>query len=214
MQAKNDEWIDVSVLIKDNMVHWPNDPPIEIKRVSEIEKGNTYNLSSIKMGVHSGTHVDAPLHIIKNGKGISDIPFSIILGPARVIEIQDKEVIKVEELHAHAISRGERIIFKTTNSNHCWETDTFIKNFVYIPLKTAQYLVECGVMMIGVDYLSIGGYKKDGKDVHNTLLGAGIWIIEGLNLSNISSGKYELICLPLKIDKADGSPARVILRPI
>lgn len=134
------------------------------------------------------------------------------MGLAQVIAIQDHESIKPDELRPHAIQRGERILFKTQNSSRCWQTDQFIEDFVYISQEAARYLAELGVQTIGVDYLSVGGYKKDGPQTHQALLGAGIWVIEGLNLAQIEPGSYELLCLPLKIAGGDGAPARALLR--
>ncbi len=213
MDKAKQPWIDISIPIRDAMVHWPNDPPVSIKRVKDIEKGDTANLSVISMGAHSGTHMDAPFHFIKEGKGIDNIPLDTVIGRARVIEIRDSESIKPEELAGHHIQRGERILFKTENSSHVWQKDEFVEDFVFISDAAAEFLVERGVSLIGVDYLSVGSFKHGGSYVHKTLLAGGIWIIEGLNLSNITPGKYDLICLPLRIVAGDGAPARAILRP-
>jgi arylformamidase len=206
-------WIDVSVPIRDAMVHWPSDPPVSIKRVSDIEKGDTANLSVISMGAHSGTHVDAPIHFVKAGKGVDNIPLDTVVGRARVIEIRDPESIKPEELVGHRIRSGERILFKTENSSHVWQKSDFVENFVFISDAAADLLVDRGIRLVGIDYLSVGSYKHGGSYVHKTLLSGGIWIIEGLNLSNVMPGKYDLICLPLRIVAGDGAPARVILKP-
>jgi len=206
-------WIDISVPIKKAMVHWPSDPPVSIKRVSDIEKGATANLSLISMGAHSGTHVDAPIHFINEGKGVDNIPLDTVVGRARVIEIKDPESIKPEELVGHRIRRGERILFKTVNSSHVWQKDEFVEDFVFISDAAADLLVDRGVQLIGIDYLSVGSFKHGGSYVHKTLLSGGIWIIEGLNLSNVTPGKYDLICLPLRIVAGDGAPARVIIKP-
>jgi arylformamidase len=112
----------------------------------------------------------------------------------------------------HSISEGERILFKTTNSDHAWDTDQFDETFVFISQNGARYLAECGVRTVGVDYLSAGGFREDGPETHEALLGAGIWIIEGLNLRGVEPGSYELVCLPLRLMGAEGSPARAILR--
>jgi arylformamidase len=207
-------WIDISVPIRDAMAHWPSDPPVSIKRAKDIEQGDTANLSVISMGAHSGTHVDAPIHFIEEGKGVDNIPLDIVVGRARVIEIRDPELIKPEELAGHRIRRGERILFKTRNSSHVWQKDEFVEDFVFISDAAADLLVDSGVRLIGIDYLSVGSFKHGGSYVHKTLLGGGIWIIEGLNLSNVTSGKYDLICLPLRIVAGDGAPARAILRPL
>ncbi len=214
MKDNNSSWIDISVYLKNGMVHWPSDPPLKIERISDMDKGDKNNLSIISMGVHSGTHMDAPLHFISDGKGIDEMPIEATIGPAHVIEIHDTESIKPDELIKHNINENERVLFKTINSKKCWKDDNFRDDFVYISNEAAEYLVEQKVMTAGVDYLSIGGYKKNGTEVHRIMLGAGIWVIEGLNLSQTETGKYELICLPLKILGSDGAPARAILKKI
>jgi arylformamidase len=194
-------------------VHWPSDPPISIKRIQDIEEGATANLSTISMGAHSGTHVDAPIHFIRQGKGIDHIPLDTLVGKARVIEIKDQESITPEELASHRPRRNERILLKTRNSSEVWQKDKFIEDFVFISDAAADFLVNRGILLVGIDYLSVGSFKHGGSYVHKTLLSGGIWIIEGLNLSDVTPGKYDLICLPLRIVGGDGAPARAILKP-
>jgi arylformamidase len=213
-QAVSEQWIDISLGLHDGMVHWPDNPPVQIGFVMAIDKGNVCNVSKMSMGVHSGTHMDAPLHFFQDGKSIDTMPLEASIGRARVIEIQDTESIKVAELEPHRIQMGERILFKTINSTHYWQTDAFEKNFVFISQDAAEYLGKVRVQTVGVDYLSVGGYFKDGPETHYALLGAGIWIIEGLNLAALHPGRYELICLPLRIRQGDGAPARAIARSI
>jgi arylformamidase len=210
----NRSWIDISVPLRDGMVHWPNDPPISIKRIQDIKQGAMSNLSRISMGVHSGTHVDAAIHFIREGKGVDHIPLDTLVGKARVIEIEDTESITPEELASHRIRRGERILFKTRNSSEVWQKDEFIEDFVFISDAAADFLVSRGIQLVGVDYLSVGSFKHGGSYVHKTLLNGGIWIIEGLNLFDVTPGKYDLICLPLRIVGGDGAPARAILKPV
>ena len=100
------------------------------------------------------------------------------------------------------------------NSPRCWQTNDFVEDFVYISQEAARYLAAQQVQLVGIDYLSVGGFTKDGVETHHALLEADIWLIEGLNLTNIAPGIYELICLPLKIEDADGAPARAILQPM
>jgi arylformamidase len=207
-------WIDISIPISNTMVHWPNDPPINIKQSKSLEDGNTTNLSQISMGVHSGTHIDAPLHFIEHGEAVDRMPLSTMIGRARVIDIQDTESIKPKELIPHRIRRGQRILFKTVNSSNVWHANSFVDNFVFISDEAADFLAKRGVSVVGVDYLSVGSFKYGGSYVHKTLLGNGVWIIEGLDLSPVGSGTYDLVCLPLKIYQGDGSPARAILRRI
>jgi arylformamidase len=207
-------WIDISVPLRSGMVTWPGDPEVRIERILDIEKGDEVNLSRLDMGAHTGTHMDAPLHFIRNGKSLDEMPLTATVGPARVIEIKDEESIKPDELISHQIERGERILFKTKNSTRDWINKAFVEDFVYISTEAGQFLVERGVQTVGIDYLSVGGYEKNGAEIHHTLLGAGIWIIEGLNLAKVQPGRYELICLPIKIVNSDGAPARAILRPL
>jgi arylformamidase len=110
------------------------------------------------------------------------------------------------------LAKGDRVLFKTRNSQECWNSSQFRERFVYIPLETAEYLADCNVQTVGVDYLSVGGYEIDGPETRRALLKAGIWIIEGLNLKDVEPGDYELICLPLNIVGSDGAPARAVLR--
>jgi arylformamidase len=208
-----DGWIDVSVALRSGMVHWPGDPEVKIERMLKIESGDECNVSTIFMSSHTGTHIDSPYHFIKSGVAIHDLPLSAVIGKARVIEIADAESIKAEELRPHRIRRGERVLFKTLNSKRCWKSDKFVEDFVYISTETLQYLVDRKVRTIGVDYLSVGGYNKNINQVHQVLLKAGIWIIEGLDLSRVKRGYYELICLPMKIERGDGAPARAVIRP-
>jgi arylformamidase len=166
------------------------------------------------LGVHTGTHMDAPLHFVRNARAIDQMPLDATLGRARVIEIRDPVSIKLEELLGHSISAGERILFKTANSDHAWSSDQFDENFVFIARDAAQFLAERRILCVGVDYLSVGGFHIDGPETHYALLGAGIWIIEGLNLKGVAPGEYELACLPLKLAGSEGAPARAILRRI
>jgi arylformamidase len=208
------DWMDISLSLRQGMVHWPDDPPLHIEKYRDMERGDSCNVSNLRMGSHTGTHMDAPMHFIESGKTIDEMPFDATVGPAKVIEIQDPESIKTRELLSHSIQKGDRILFKTKNSKECWESDSFIEDFVYISHEAAVYLAERRIRTVGVDYLSVGGFKKDGIETHKALLGAGIWIIEGLNLSKVQAGDYQLVCLPLKIEKGDGAPARAMIKSI
>jgi len=213
-EPERERWIDISVPLRNAMVHWPSDPPVRIERVLDVERGDSHTLSEIVMGSHSGTHMDAPLHFIEHGIGIDRMPLDITVGRARVIEIQDAESIKPEELLPHKIRRGERILFKTRNSSWAWQTDEFVEDFVFISREAATYLSKIGVRLVGVDYLSVGAFTGEGSQTHRSLLEEGVWIIEGLDLSQLAPGRYYLVCLPLRIQAGDGAPARAILRPL
>jgi arylformamidase len=207
-------WIDVSVTVRTGMPHWPDNPPIYLERAQDIGRGDDANVSHMAMGVHTGTHMDGPVHFIHGGAGLDEMPLDATIGAARVIEISDPREVTAAELRTHEPRPGERILLRTTNSARCWTTDEFIDDFVYISETAAEYLVESRVRTVGIDYLSVGGYHVDGAKVHRILLDAGIWIIEGLNLTSAPGGNYEMICLPVKLHGSDGAPARAILRPV
>jgi arylformamidase len=139
-QAVSEQWIDISLDLHDGMVHWPDNPPVQIGFVLAIDKGDASNVSKLSMGAHTGTHMDAPLHFIPGGQSIDTMPLSATIGRARVIEIQDTESIKVAELEHQRIQMGERILFKTINSTQYWQTDEFEKNYVFISKEAAEYL--------------------------------------------------------------------------
>jgi arylformamidase len=206
------DWIDISVPVRNGMVHWPGDPPFHIERALDQDKGDIATVSKMSLGVHTGTHMDAPLHFIPHAHSIDTMPLDATIGPARVIPIRDTQSIKRDELKEHALAEGDRILFKTTNSAHAWNSDEFDENFVFISQDGARYLAECKIRMVGVDYLSVGGFRIDGPETHHALLSAGIWVIEGLNLSAVEPGIYDMVCLPLRLMGAEGSPARAILR--
>jgi len=213
------DWIDVSVPFRNGMVQWPGDPAFRIERFSDQEKGGGVTLSRMSLSVHTGTHMDAPLHYIPQARPIDEMPIDATVGPARVIPIQDLRSIERRELTPHAISRGERILFRTANSGRCWNSDALREDYVFISQDAARYLVECGVRCVGIDYLSVDGFSEDdngdgGAGTHRILLEAGIWIVEGLNLDLVAPGNYELACLPLRLIGSEGAPARAILRQI
>lgn len=214
MVKSNLKWIDISIPLHDGLVHWPGDPPFEKIKVEDMDTGATHNLSRLTMGSHSGTHVDAPRHFIREGTDVSAMPIETLIGTARVIGIRDPHFIKPEELLEHKIRNGERLLFKTRNSVSIWKSDTFVKDFVSISKEAADFLAERKVRMVGVDYLSVGAYHGEGAYIHRTLLKAGIWIIEGLDLSKVEAGKYYMVCLPLRVQNGDGAPARAVLKPL
>lgn len=214
MQDKSDSpWVDISVRLREGMPHWPGDAPFSIGRIRDMAQGDTVNLSSISMGAHSGTHVDAPVHFVEGGKGVDEMPLEALVGTARVIEIRDTESIKPAELEGHGIRSGERILFKTRNSSYVWHSEGFVEDFVFLSDGAARFLVGLGVRAVGVDYLSVGS-SSGGREVHRILLAGSVWIMEGLDLSGVAPGRHFLVCLPLKVAGGDGAPARAILRPL
>lgn len=210
----NDGWIDISVRLRSGMVHWPDNPPVRIERMLDMEQGDVANVSKISMRSHTGTHMDALLHFVLEGEGLDEMPLTATIGRARVIEIHNSESVKPYDLDPHEIRHNERILFKTQNSARGWPSAAFIEDFVYISQEAARYLAACEIQTVGIDYLSVGGFQRDGMETHQTLLEAGIWVIEGLDLSQVEPGEYELICLPIKVERSDGAPARAILKTI
>ena len=158
--ARGEGWIDVSVLLRSGMVHWPDNPPVRIERMLDIERGDAANVSKISMGSHTGTHIDAPLHFVRGGAGLDEMPLDAAIGRARVIEVHDPESIKPDELRPHKIHGGERILFKTRNSTRGWQEGAFIEDFVYVSKEAARYLAAREVRTVGIDYLSVGGFLR------------------------------------------------------
>lgn len=210
-------WYDISVPLKQDMVYNPMDPvPPRIYRMMDPALGAPVTMSKIEIISHTGTHVDSPTHFIAGGSTISDMPLEATIGPARVIEIKNPEKITAEELERHNIRKGERILCKTRNSPRAYEGPGWMEDFVYLDPAGAEYLAKTGIVLFGLDVISLGNIKKeeDLKKVHITLLGAGIYVLESCALAHVPPGEYELLCLPLLMQGGDAGPARAILRPL
>jgi len=203
---------DISLTISEDFPTWPGDPPIELKMISQIQNGDLANVTHISAPVHMGTHVDAPDHFLGNGRTVEDIPLEYLVGPVLVAEMPSRTNITAEDLDFLPIAEGTtRILFKTANSDH-WNDGLhkFQEDYIALDPDAAASLVEMGINVVGVDYLSVASYSEP-VPTHKVLLEAGILIIEGLDLSQVSAGIYKLYCLPLKIGDCDGAPARVLL---
>jgi len=203
---------DVSVGISPQMPVWPGDPPVTLKRVSEIAKGANANVSRLECGVHIGTHVDAPSHFIDGAPDVETLSMKVLNGRAYVVDLPEADVLDAETLEEAGIPpRTRRLLFKTRNSEF-WpsEGSEFRTDFVGVDRSGAEWLVKKGVQLVGIDYLSIAPYKQS-RPTHRVLLNAGVVVIEGLDLSQVSRGRYTLHCLPLKLMGSDGAPARAIL---
>ncbi len=203
---------DISLPISPNLPSWPGDPRVMIERVAKIEEGANANLSRMDMGVHTGTHVDAPFHFLTDGKGVEHLPLDVLIGRAYVLNLPDVDIITASVLEQTGIPpRTHRLLIKTRNSQY-WargERD-FQIGFVGISTDGAEFLVNSGIKLIGVDSLSVAPYKQS-RPTHEILLKANVVIVEGLDLSEIAQGHYMLYCLPLKLAGCDGAPARAIL---
>jgi arylformamidase len=197
------------VPIRSGMAHWPGNPPVVVTRVKDLARGDSSSVSLLSLGTHTGTHVDAPAHFVRGGLGVDAMPYEAVNGPARVVEVRGAGPIGPEALDG--ARRGERVLFKTRNSAR-WREAAFMEDFTYLSTEAGLRAARLRVRAVGVDYLSVGGYKRNGADVHRALLEGGVWIIEGLDLSRIRPGRHELACLPLRIEGGDGAPARAMLR--
>jgi arylformamidase len=209
---------DVSVPISARTPTYPGDPDIEIIQWSAIREGAAANVSLLHFGAHTATHVDAPAHFIEGAGRVDQMPLDALIGPARVVSIADEvDVITPDHLSRQALEGAERVLLKTRNSSFWSDSSSgFRKNFTYLSMDAARILGERGVKLVGIDYLSIEQFKSERHETHLTLLSRGIVILEGLDLSEIPTGDYELICLPLKIagGTGDGAPARTVLRTL
>jgi arylformamidase len=199
---------DISVPIRAGMHVYDGNPGFRLELVSSIAAGANANVSRLDLGVHNGTHVDAPAHFIDGGPATESLDLETLIGPAYVA---DATAVS-GDLDAEALGSVQfpsdvtRILYKTSNS-HLWSRDKFSRDFVRLTGSGARFLIERGIRLVGIDYLSIGD-----AEAHQELLSARVIALEGLDLGEVAPGKYELICLPLRLEGSDGAPARAILR--
>jgi len=203
--------VDVSVQLAPGLATYPGNPAFEITPVHTIAAGHGSNNSRLVMGTHTGTHVDAPLHFFDGRPGVDAMPLELLIGRARVIDLPHRGGITEAHLSAAGLREDIRVLLRTPNSALWNTTDGFHTEYTYLTEGGAKFLVGQGVKVVGVDYLSVEQYQKAGAPAHTALLGNGVIIIEGLNLSDAEAGQYEMYCLPLRI-AADGAPARVVLK--
>lgn len=203
---------DVSVPIINTMPVWPSDPVVKLTRKTHPsrDKSHIVRVTSIEMGSHTGTHIDAPYHMIEDGRRLNQIPLETLLGPALVLEIPGVRSIKPSDLKKFNFSGIQRILFKTDNSQH-WNDGKFYEEFVYLEPEAAEFLVDRDIKLVGIDYLSIDKFNSESHPTHFVLLTRNVVIIEGLNLSHVPPGRYHMTALPLNLQELDGAPTRVIL---
>jgi arylformamidase len=220
------EWIDISLPLN-KVIHvlpplpllpgqepGPENPPSSVYRFFDVEKGDKVTMSRIEMVSHDGTHIDAPLHFIPGGLTIDAMPIETTVGPCRVIEIKDEKDITVAELEPCGIRAGERILFKTRNSPRVYTVRQYTGEYVAITPEAARYLVARKIRLVGLDYLTIGHLQppESINEVHRAFLSNGIFVLEALNLAGVAPGDYDLVCLPLRIEKGDAGPCRAVIR--
>ena len=209
-------YYDVTVPLSNELPTYPGDPGIQIGNWRALSKGDSANVSVVNFGAHTGTHVDAPAHFIEGASKIESLPLDKLIGEAVVVEVPgDIVAIGHEFVTEHVPPKTERVLFKTRNSAFWNEAEPqFHSDFTHLDLPGAQQLRDQGVKLVGIDYLSIEKFKSPGHPTHLALLEQGIVIVEGLNLSDVPAGRYELICLPMRLrsELGDGAPARAVLR--
>ena len=205
--------LDISVSLNPKLPVWPGDPQIVIEQYRRISEGSASNDSRIACSVHSGTHIDAPAHFIENGTTVEHLPLDVLIGSAIVVELLNDDIITPKILEALTLpAETKRLLFKTKNSALWTQPDhRFKPNFVALSADAAAWLVEKGVRLVGIDYLSVQLFADTESLTHQILLEAGVIIVEGLNLQNVQQGSYQLVCLPLKLAGSEGAPARAIL---
>lgn len=202
---------DISLTLRQRMPVFPGEPTPLLEPTTQMERGDSYNVSRLTISTHTGTHIDAPRHFLVGGASVERIAVDVLVGPALVVEMPVDREITAADLEAASIPpAAERLLFKTRNSRLLDDED-FRRDFVYLTLDAARWLVERGVRLIGIDYLSVEEMDADPNIVHQTLLRAGVVIVEGADLRQVAPGPYLLACLPLKLEGADGSPVRAVL---
>lgn len=202
---------DISVPIRSGGLVYPGNPEIDITLQQAVAKGAGANVSSIKFGSHTGTHADAARHFFDDGQTVDKIPLERLIGPAVLVRFADDvRAVGAAELREHDLKGQKRILLRTRNSALLSQRE-FVNDYTYLAPDGAQYLVDNGVELVGIDYLSIEQFHSGHHKTHRILLGRSVVILEGLDLSVPAPGEYELICLPLRIEGCDGAPARAVL---
>jgi len=203
---------DVSVPIDNGMPVWPTDPAVSLvtATIPSIDRRRTIRVTTIQMGSHTGTHIDAPNHFVEGGKKLHQIPLKVLVGEVAVFHIAGVPSINRRHLEQLDWLGVKRVLFKTDNSDH-WQDEEFYENFVYLEPDAAAFLVERGLRLVGIDYLSIDRYGSEHHPTHLVLLPNDVVVLEGLNLKEVAPGRYQMVALPLNLQQADGAPTRVIL---
>ena len=203
--------IDISLPIRDGMIVYEGDPGVSVSSAMALDRGDPANVSMLQFGSHTGTHLDAPVHFIDGAASVDKLPLELLIGPARLVEIAAERLIEPAHLSAVRLDGCTRLLLKTRNSA-LWDRAAFSREYTALSEAGARMLLERGIKLIGVDYLSVEAFGAEGHRVHRLLLGAGLVILEGLDFRGVEPGDYELICLPLRIAGGDGSPCRAVLR--
>jgi len=214
-QAGTPAWIDATATLDSATTPvYEGDAPMRFAFLKDMRRGDPLTLSVFSLGAHSGTHVDAPMHFLVDGAPVDRIALDALIGPARVIQIADSvQAIDAVELNRHQWRGAERLLFRTRSTARRWMSSAvFHRDFAYIAPDAAQLLVDAGVKLVGIDYISAEQFGAPAPRTHRIILGRGTPIVEGLDLSDAPGGDYDLIVLPMKVRGHEGAPARAILR--
>ncbi len=203
---------DISLDLSSETVRWVSAPPLELHERRRMRRGDPANASAVTMSVHSGTHVDAPFHFIEDGAGIDSLPLEVFIGPALVHAVDAERYITAEHVNAIDLGGATRVLFKTRNSQLLRKAD-YDPDFAAFSVDAARALVARGVRLVGLDYLSVA-HADEQVPVHRAFLDHGVVLLEGVDLSAVAPGRYELICFPVKLRGLDGAPCRAVLRDL
>ncbi len=210
-------WLDVTATLDPATTPvYEGDAPMSFTFLKDMRRGDALTLSAYRMGAHSGTHVDAPMHFVAGGASVDAVPLDALIGPARVIDVADSvQAITAAELDRHDWRGAQRILFRTRSARRGWmHSSTFHRDFAYVAPDAAQRMADAGVKLVGIDYISAEQFGAPAPATHRILLGRGIPIVEGLALEQVAAGDYELIVLPIKVAGHEGAPARAVLRTL
>lgn len=205
------DFVDITLRLSGRVPTYPGNPSFHVDPVRRIAQGASSNVSALYLGTHAATHVDAPRHFFDDRPGVDALPLETLIGPARVVHLPGRDPITADRLRVFDLAGVTRLLVRTGNSD-LWSRSEFATDYAGVTEDGARFLVESGMALVGVDYLSVECYKTPGAPAHHVLLGHGAAVVEGLDLSGVEPGDYELICLPLRIADGDGAPARVVLR--
>jgi arylformamidase len=205
--------LDISIPLRPQMPTWPGSVGVRLTPISRLSAGDPANVSRLKCDVHVGTHVDAPWHFLEDGHGVEQLPLDILIGPAVVAHLPGVKAVAASDLASLALPPDTRRLLLRTRNSELWAANEtrFRKDYVALTAEAARWVVDQGIRLIGVDYLSVQRYD-DSPLTHHILLRAGVVVLEGVNLADVEPGVYELLCLPIRLVGADGAPARAVLR--
>jgi len=201
--------IDISQPIEDSMVYYSSLTSFKFNWLKHYSRGDNRSISEFCMASHIGAHIDSPYHYIPNGKKLDELDLEVFYGKARIIEVENEQKITAEFLKKVG-DLPERILFKTRNSQ-LYNKKSFTPDYVYIDSEAAKYISQFPVKLIGIDYLSIDKYQDTSKDAHKILLSKGIVLLEGIILTEVDEGNYQIACFPIKIKGVEAAPCRAVL---